>query len=73
MNAETLAIGYVVIVVISFIAGWLGRDVLHNRNTVKQLREHDNLSVSNYRESKQRAEDSLEEIRNIRENQRVTE
>ena len=71
MDAQV--IGYIIIVIVSFVAGFLGREILHNRSTVKQLREHDNLSMSNYRESKQRAEESLGEIRNIRENQQVTE
>lgn len=69
---ETL-IGYIIIVIISVITGFLGSKVLHNRNTIKQLREHDNLSMSNYRESKQRAEDAIGEIQNIRENQRIDE
>jgi len=69
---ETL-IGYIIIVIVSVVAGFLGSKVLHYRNTVKQLREHGNLSVSNYRESKQRAEDAIREIQNIRENQRIDE
>lgn len=74
MNNETiLAIGYVIVVIISALAGFLGREILYNRNTVKDLRERISDSIPNSGElegSKQRFEDT---VKQVRERQKVDE
>ena len=62
---ETI-IGYIVIVVLSIITGFLGREVLHYRKSVDTTRRNNN-------DTERRASESLDTITEIRKNQRIDE
>lgn len=61
---ETI-IGYIIIVIISILAGVFGTAVYYNRDTTKLYR-------SDYQEGCRNNEEAAETIREIRENQRIT-
>lgn len=67
MNEQTiLAICYIIVVIISALAGFLGREILYNRKSIKDLRERISDSLPNSGElegSKRKFEDTIAEIR----------
>lgn len=62
---ETI-IGYIIIVIVSILAGVFGTALYYNRDTAK-------LSRSDYQEGCRNNEEAAETIREIREKQRITE
>ena len=62
---ETI-IGYIIIVIVSILAGVFGTALYYNRDTTK-------LSRSDYQEGCRNNEEAAETIREIREKQRITE
>ena len=66
-------ISYVIIVVLSIIAGFLGREVLHYRKSADRTRDNYTNSERAYTEAQNRTEGALNTVKRIRERQKVEE